>query len=417
MAIETLQPDGSVFTLTNLSGAYTGVDEGVDTPDGVWLTLGDDGTNSIVRASFPTPTGDPTIGANLQKFRLYVRVGTEAGGNTPALDLAIRETGGGTDLAVQTGISVTSYTGEVVEFTWDASVLGTADGSAVEIYAIGQRSGGGPSGRRSVEFDAIEWVADFTVGESRSGSGSITETHTVVSAGDKAASGIGTITPEHIVVGAGSKSVPGTGAISHSHTTVAAGRKEASGAGAVSHGHTVVGTGFKTEGGDDRSGSGTIVETHTVVGVGRKEAFATGSIMHSHTVAATGTKAASGQGTISEGHSVAAQGEKTVSGSGDISHGHTVIGQGDKAATGTGNVSHSHTVVAAGEKATSGTSAISHSHTVVATGFKNVNGEGIISVGHTVTGTGITSEADFHAVTPHPVAYTPAAVKHARLLS
>lgn len=164
MATETLQPDGSVFALTNLTGAAIDVDEGVDSPDGVWLTLSDDGSDSIVRASFPTPTSDPNTGSGLQKFRCYVRIGTEAGGNTPTIDIAVRETSGGSDLAVQTGISVTSYTGQVVEFTWDASVLGAVDGSAVELYAIGQRSGGSPGSRRCIEFDAIEWVVDYPSG-------------------------------------------------------------------------------------------------------------------------------------------------------------------------------------------------------------------------------------------------------------
>ena len=164
MTIETLQPDGSVFALTNLAGAVTDIDEGVDTPDGVWLILGNDGTDSIVRCSFPTPTGNLTTGADLQTFRLYVRVGTAAGGTTPTIDVAIRETGGGSNLTVQTGITVTSYTGEIVEFTWDASVLATIDGSAVELYAIGQRSGGNPGSRRSVEFDAIEWIAVISDG-------------------------------------------------------------------------------------------------------------------------------------------------------------------------------------------------------------------------------------------------------------
>ncbi len=165
MATETLQPDGSVFALTNLSGAATDVDEGVDSPGGDWLTLGDDAADSIVRCSFPTPSGDLNTGAGLQKFRCYVRVGTEAAGNTPTLDFGIRETGGGADLAVQTGISITSYTGEVIEFTWDASVLAAVNGSAVEAYIVGQRSGGNGAKRRCVEFDAIEWVVDYaTVG-------------------------------------------------------------------------------------------------------------------------------------------------------------------------------------------------------------------------------------------------------------
>ncbi len=155
MSTETLAPDGSVFTVTNLSAeGYTQVDEPVSSPEGNWLTLGDDGNDCILRASFPTPTGPPNTGAGLQKFRVYVRVGTEAGGNTPTLDLAVRETGGSADLAVQTAISVTSYTGEVLEFTWDATVLGTSDGSAVELYAIGQRSGGSPGGKARLTFPA-----------------------------------------------------------------------------------------------------------------------------------------------------------------------------------------------------------------------------------------------------------------------
>ena len=119
MATETQQPDGSVFALTNLSGAAADVDEGVDTPDGVWLTLGDDASDSIVRCSFPTPSGDPSTGAGLQRFRAYVRIGTASGGNDPTVDFAVRETGGGSDLAVQSGITITSHSGEVIEFNAD----------------------------------------------------------------------------------------------------------------------------------------------------------------------------------------------------------------------------------------------------------------------------------------------------------
>ncbi len=41
--------------------------------------------------------------------------------------------------------------------TWDASLLGTADGSAVELRVVGNRSGGNPNNRRTVEVGAAAW--------------------------------------------------------------------------------------------------------------------------------------------------------------------------------------------------------------------------------------------------------------------
>ena len=43
--------------------------------------------------------------------------------------------------------------------TWDASLLGSADGSAVELRVVGQAPGGNPSSRRTVEVGAVEWNA------------------------------------------------------------------------------------------------------------------------------------------------------------------------------------------------------------------------------------------------------------------
>ncbi len=52
-----------------------------------------------------------------------------------------------------------SDTGVVVFATWDASLLASTDGSAVELRVVGLRSGGGPSSRRTVEVGAVEWNA------------------------------------------------------------------------------------------------------------------------------------------------------------------------------------------------------------------------------------------------------------------
>jgi hypothetical protein len=63
-------------------------------------------------------------------------------------------------------------------------------------------------------------------------------------------SGSGAITNGHTVIGVGTSARSGTGAVTNGHTVIATGFKDndVSGAGSITHGHTVVGTGFKTEG-------------------------------------------------------------------------------------------------------------------------------------------------------------------------
>jgi len=162
MAAERQPPD-TLIVQTNLSGAVTDIDEDPDSAGGDWLTAVDDALDTIMRVSFPTPTGDPNVGAGLQEFRFWVRVGSEAGGNTPTLDVALWEDGS-LNTSLQTAISITSYTGEIVSVTWDATLLGTADGSLVECFAQGQRSGGSGANRRTVEFGAVEWNVDYSAG-------------------------------------------------------------------------------------------------------------------------------------------------------------------------------------------------------------------------------------------------------------
>lgn len=49
----------------------------------------------------------------------------------------------------------------VVSATWDAALLGTPDGSAVELKVVGHRSGGNPNLRRTVEVGAVEWNVEY----------------------------------------------------------------------------------------------------------------------------------------------------------------------------------------------------------------------------------------------------------------
>jgi hypothetical protein len=147
----TLYPDGTVFTVTGYgSGTVDDVDEA---EDGTWLTPS--ATNPTLHASFGNPGGDLKTGTGLQTFRVYAKKDT-SGGGTPQMNIQVRETGSATVLA-STGLQdVTSETGQAYTLDWDATVLGTADGSAVEIF-VDTRKGGGGGNQRDVSIDSIRW--------------------------------------------------------------------------------------------------------------------------------------------------------------------------------------------------------------------------------------------------------------------
>ncbi|MEE8519568.1 MAG: DUF6531 domain-containing protein [Dehalococcoidia bacterium] len=156
-------PLDEVVSATNLTGATVGnLDDDPDADEGDWATATSVADTSL-RVGFPTPPGDPTAGADLQEFRVLLRKDA-AGGNDPTYDLELWEAGGGAPLAtLASGVTLSSDTGEVVSATWDAALLGTADGSAVELVIVGNRSGGSPSKRRTVEVGAVEWNVDYVV--------------------------------------------------------------------------------------------------------------------------------------------------------------------------------------------------------------------------------------------------------------
>lgn len=219
MATEALAPD-VLITQTNLTGAVTDIDESPDSPDGVWLNEVDDALDTICHVSFGTPTGNPTTGAGLQSFRIYCRRSTTTGGNDPDLDIALYENGTLVS-TLQTGVAITSLTGQLVTATWDASLLGTTDGSLVELYLIGNRSGGGPSARRTVEFDAVEWAVDYTLGTAHVGSGSFATSASVTSAALVSKQGDGSITASSSLTGAALVSKVGAGDFAASSTVSA----------------------------------------------------------------------------------------------------------------------------------------------------------------------------------------------------
>ena len=198
MATERKAPDGVVFILTNLSGAFTDVQDDPDSPDGLWLAASGNNDNNDVRASFSTPTGDPTVGVGLQEFRILVRQIDEGQGGTPDGRIELWEDGtlirAGADTPVPDG-------GIVLSFPWNANEIGTPDGSLVECKVVGVKSGGSPGNRNTIEVGAISWNVDFStvsvvsfvgVGASTSiGAGTLSRTRGVDGSGESVSVGAG----------------------------------------------------------------------------------------------------------------------------------------------------------------------------------------------------------------------------------
>ena len=157
MTTTRLAPD-TIAAQTNLTGAVTDIDDDPLSPDGLWLAGGDDGTDTTLRVTFPSPATDLNTGAGLQTFQVWCRAFVDDTGN-PTVDIELWENGSQVSI-LSTGTTITSSTGQLVSATWDATLLSAVSGANVELYVIGHRSGGSPGARRSVEFGAVDWIAD-----------------------------------------------------------------------------------------------------------------------------------------------------------------------------------------------------------------------------------------------------------------
>lgn len=153
MATERQSPD-TILIMTELTGVVSDIQDDPDNPDGNWLAATGNNTNTDVRTSFPTPTGNPTVGTDLQEFRILVRQYDEGQSGTPDARIELWENGilirAGSDTAVPQG-------GIVLSFTWNANELATPDGSLVECKVVGTKTGGSPAKRNTVEVGAVEW--------------------------------------------------------------------------------------------------------------------------------------------------------------------------------------------------------------------------------------------------------------------
>lgn len=160
MATESKYPDGTVFALTNLTGAYTDVDDDPDSPDANWLSATSDSTNSIVRASFPSPTGDLTSGAGLQEFRVLYR-NSPTGKTADQLDIYLYENGAQVGSVLLSQPNPADNT--VYSATWNAGDLSDISGVDVEIYIVTTADTSPPTQVATGEVGAIEWNVTYTV--------------------------------------------------------------------------------------------------------------------------------------------------------------------------------------------------------------------------------------------------------------
>ena len=162
MAAETIRPvSGDTLTLTELTGTWDDINDDPDSGDANWLVASGIGVNTDVRTTFNTPTGNPTVGANLQEFRVQVRQFDTGQTGDPNARIELWENG----ILVRAGSDVlVTGSGQVIAFAWNANELGTPDGSLVECKVVGTKAGGSPSKKNSVDVGAIEWNVTYTSG-------------------------------------------------------------------------------------------------------------------------------------------------------------------------------------------------------------------------------------------------------------
>jgi hypothetical protein len=125
---------------------------------GTLATASSNDVATSCHVTMPTPEMNPTVGADLQSVDVNVGQFDTGQTGTPTVRIEVWENGGGSALATSSEINVTTAD-ETANFTWNASVLGTADGSVLEIKVFGTQSGGAPSAKNSVNIGAIKWGA------------------------------------------------------------------------------------------------------------------------------------------------------------------------------------------------------------------------------------------------------------------
>jgi hypothetical protein len=292
VASERQSPD-AILASTNLTGSVGDLQDDPDSPDSNWLTATSDGSDTMLRVSFPTPSGNPTSGAGLQEFRWWVRNTSNGGGSDPTYVVHLYENG--SDLGQIASGSVASGTGEILSATWNANLLGTSDGSLVEAYIYGT-----VVKKDSLEIGAAEWNVTYNSGTVVEGEGQSDGTSTATGTGSVEYSGVGqadgtstataTATVEYSGVGQadGASTATGSASVEHIGAGQADGTSTATGSVTVEY----AGTG-QSDGTSTATGTGEV--SGAVEGEGQSDGASTAA--GTATVTYTGTGQADGTST------------------------------------------------------------------------------------------------------------------------
>lgn len=157
MGTETLVPNGELSDSGLSTSTHTDHDLDPDVSS-VVIAATSNNTDTEYGVNFPVPTGDPTVGTDLQEFRAGVSEFDSGQSGTPTARIELWENG----TLVRAGPDTNVSTYAVLSFTWNANELSTADGSLVQCKVIGTKTGGSPSTRNTVNIGHIEWNADYT---------------------------------------------------------------------------------------------------------------------------------------------------------------------------------------------------------------------------------------------------------------
>ena len=166
MATERLEPDVLIAN-SGWSGTPVVGDIQDDPDTKTWpaadpLRAANNNTSTSIHCSFPSPTGNLTVGADLQEFRVLLRPFDSGQTGHPDWRIELWQNNvlvrAGTDTQILTDAGDT-----VVAFTWNANELTTDPGGVqVEIKVFGTKTGGSPGTRNTVDIGAVEWNVDYT---------------------------------------------------------------------------------------------------------------------------------------------------------------------------------------------------------------------------------------------------------------
>ena len=166
MATETQVLDG-VLASSNLNNATVANLQAVDAN---WATATANNVNPSVRASFPTPSGNPTTAAAIQTIRVQSRKMSTNTGN-PTISVAVGFNGTQVSSLGNFSVSAAPSSSQTNSWGFNFSSLVAAgaapDGSDLEVFVTVTAAGGSPSARNSVDIGFIAWDVDYTPPPSR----------------------------------------------------------------------------------------------------------------------------------------------------------------------------------------------------------------------------------------------------------